>query len=84
MRSTKTRGKLQITFDKEEAVLLEDLFGQFTYDTILKIMRDGSYPDALDGNDSETGFEKGGFDEPYDKVVDDLYEHLSMFVDEED
>ena len=70
--------KIAVNMSMEEAELLKDLLGQFTYYTAMTILRDGDYPDALDGEDSETGFVAGGFDKPYDKTVDDL---VSTLVD---
>ena len=64
--------KITINMSMEEAELLKDLLGQFTFYTTMTILRDGDVPDALDGNGSETGFEPGGFDKPYDAVVDDV------------
>jgi len=68
--------KITINMDIEKAEYIKELLGQFTYYTTMTILRDGDYPDALDGMDSETGFEPGGFDKPYDAVVDDLVKLL--------
>ena len=80
----KKKSKLILTLTEKEVELLEELFGQFTFDTILRIFRAGDYADALDGKDSETGFEEGGFDKPYKKAFDDLYDRLYEFTEEED
>ena len=79
MKSKTTDYGLQLEFNMEEVQTLEDFFGQFTYDTILKIFRAGDYPDALDGKDSETGFEKGGFDAPHRKIIDNIYNRIQAY-----
>jgi hypothetical protein len=66
------KGNLRVLFMPKEAELLEDLFGVFTYDTILKIFKDNP----------ETADAMKGYEEPYDAVIDDLYGVLSTYIDE--